>query len=80
MPEMDGMTFLDHIRADARYSHLPVVIITAKQLTAQELRELSTETRGVIRKAAHLEENLKEILQRVLQRHNPSVERVRLTA
>ena len=80
MPEMDGMTFLDHIRADVRYSHLPVVIITAKQLTAQELRELSTETRGVIRKAAHLEENLKEILQRVLQRHNPSVERVRLTA
>ncbi|MEA3209780.1 MAG: two-component system, sensor histidine kinase and response regulator [Chthoniobacter sp.] len=80
MPEMDGITFLDTIRADARYCHLPVVIITAKNLTPQEIRELTAETRGVIRKTDHLRVNLKQILERVIQRGDNRVEQLEVTA
>ena len=80
MPEMDGISFLDHIRADSRYSHLPVVIITAKQLTPHEIQQLSSETRGIIRKSANLKENLRETLQRILQRDDCGIERLHVTA
>jgi CheY-like chemotaxis protein len=76
MPEMDGMGFLDHIRADSRYCHLPVIIVTGKDLSPYEIRHLTSETRGIIGKALNLKENLKETLQRVLQRDNVSVERL----
>jgi CheY-like chemotaxis protein len=29
MPEMDGLTLLMHVRADQRYGHLPVIMLTA---------------------------------------------------
>jgi two-component system, chemotaxis family, chemotaxis protein CheY len=29
MPKMDGLALLEHLRADVRYAHLPVVIVTA---------------------------------------------------
>jgi CheY-like chemotaxis protein len=29
MPKMDGLALLEHLRADARYADLPVVVITA---------------------------------------------------
>jgi len=80
MPEMDGITFLDHIRSDSRHCHLPVVIITAKDLAPHEIRRLTSETRGLIGKTSNLKENLKETLQRILRPDNISVERLHLTA
>jgi len=80
MPEMDGVSFLDHIRADPRHSHLPVVIITARQLSASETQQLSSETRGIIRKATNLKENLHEMLRRILRARESDVERLHLTA
>jgi adenylate cyclase len=29
MPEMDGPTLLQHVRADARFEHIPVIMLTA---------------------------------------------------
>ena len=55
MPEMDGMSFLDHIRADSRHCHLPVVVITGKDLSPHEIRHLSSETRGIIGKGGEPE-------------------------
>ena len=80
MPEMDGASFLDCIRADPRYSHLPVVIITAKQLSHYEIEQLSSETRGIIRKAANLKENLKETLERILRHDESKVEHIPVPA
>jgi CheY-like chemotaxis protein len=80
MPEMDGITFLDHIRADPRHSHLPVVIITAQQLSASEIQQLSSETRGIIGKAANLKENLQEMLRQILRAEDSDASRLHLTA
>jgi len=70
MPEMDGMSFLDFIRADSRYCHLPVVVITGKDLSPYEIRRLTSETRGIIGKTSNLKESLKKTLHRVLLRAN----------
>jgi len=33
MPEMDGMTAMRHIRAEARWKDLPIIALTAKAMT-----------------------------------------------
>jgi PAS domain S-box-containing protein len=66
MPEMDGLAFLNALRADARYQHLPVVVVTAKDLTARESDLLRQETIEVLKKAGAFEEDLKRLLQKLL--------------
>jgi CheY-like chemotaxis protein len=51
MPEMDGFEFLDTFNTRADWRHVPVVVITAKQLTAAELSLLSSQARSVIEKS-----------------------------
>jgi signal transduction histidine kinase/CheY-like chemotaxis protein len=44
MPEMDGFEFLDAFNSHAEWHHVPVVVITAKQLTDAERGLLSVRT------------------------------------
>jgi adenylate cyclase len=44
MPEMDGFEFLDTFNSRVDWRHVPVVVITAKQLTAAERGMLSVRT------------------------------------
>jgi signal transduction histidine kinase/CheY-like chemotaxis protein/HAMP domain-containing protein len=44
MPEMDGFEFLDTFNSHVDWRHVPVVVITAKQLTAAERGMLSVRT------------------------------------
>jgi signal transduction histidine kinase/CheY-like chemotaxis protein/HAMP domain-containing protein len=44
MPEMDGFEFLDTFNSRADWRHVPVVVITAKQLTAAERGLLAVRT------------------------------------
>jgi adenylate cyclase len=56
MPEMDGFEFLDAFNSRADWRHVPVVIITAKQLTAAERGLLSVRT--VIEKGASIDRDI----------------------
>ena len=38
MPRMDGWTVLEHARADAALSHIPIVLLTAKVQEADQIR------------------------------------------
>lgn len=62
MPVMDGPTFLDVIRADARYQHIAVVVITAHELTAEEASRLRQKTQQVLKKGDVFANDLKRLL------------------
>jgi PAS domain S-box-containing protein len=51
MPEMDGFEFLEEFRTDGRRSAIPVVVITAKDLTEDDLRRLNGGVERVVRKS-----------------------------
>ena len=52
MPRMDGMTFLRKLREDPRHAHVPVLVVTSKELTEAETAVLEHVTAGVVRKGA----------------------------
>jgi len=58
MPEMDGFQFLDRIRADARWHSIPIVVITAKELSAQDRHKLSGYVEKVLEKGTCSSESL----------------------
>jgi signal transduction histidine kinase/CheY-like chemotaxis protein/HAMP domain-containing protein len=62
MPEMDGFEFLDTFNSHADWRHVPVVVITAKQLTAAERGLLSGQTRSVIKKGASIDRDVTEAI------------------
>ena len=51
MPEMDGFEFLDAVAARPEWRDVPVIVVTAKQLTAAERERLSRQARKVMEKA-----------------------------
>ena len=50
MPEMDGFEVLDALAAHAQWREIPVIVMTAKQLTAAERERLQGQARKVIEK------------------------------
>jgi ligand-binding sensor domain-containing protein/signal transduction histidine kinase/CheY-like chemotaxis protein len=42
MPEMDGLAFCSHIKTDARTSHIPVILLTAKTAVTHQISGLQT--------------------------------------
>ncbi len=50
MPEVDGFAVLDAIAHDARLRALPVLVVTAKDLSAADTQRLGDRAAGVIRK------------------------------
>jgi len=67
MPEMNGVEFLDAIHADPRYQHLPVVIVTSKELTAEEKDQFRRQRLEVVNKTDLTGDNFKQLLQRILK-------------
>ena len=56
MPEMDGFEFLDKFNSHVKWRHVPVVVITAKQLTAAERGLLAVRT--VIEKGGSIDRDI----------------------
>jgi CheY-like chemotaxis protein len=66
MPEMDGFEFLDTFNSHADWRQVPVVVITAKQLTAAERGLLSGRTRSVIEKGASIDSDIAEAIRKAV--------------
>jgi PAS domain S-box-containing protein len=71
MPVMDGMTFLNSIRRDPAYAHVPVVVATAKELTVQEMRHLEASVSVVLRKSNELRTELARVVRSMLLQRSP---------
>ena len=65
MPGMDGFAVLDALKADKNVSQVPVIVITAKELTAAERERLSGQTDKLMQKGSFTDDDLlEEILKR----------------
>jgi signal transduction histidine kinase/DNA-binding response OmpR family regulator len=62
MPEMDGFEFLAEMRSRAEWRDIPVLIVTAKDLTEEERARLNGDVARVLQKrGSQLDELLREI-------------------
>ncbi len=75
MPEMDGLMLLDTIRKNPRTWHIPVFIVTAKELTADEARRLGAEAQAVLKKAEEWGDDLERMLSGALKDKSSGVRR-----
>lgn len=66
MPRMDGFQFLDVLRAKTGGFEIPIVVLTAKELTDEERETLAAEARKVMRKSLHSREELVAEIRRTL--------------
>jgi signal transduction histidine kinase/CheY-like chemotaxis protein len=67
MPEMDGLTFLEEFRRLPNARAVPVVVLTAKDLTPDDRRRLSGYVERVVGKGARTDSLLKEVRELVAQ-------------
>jgi CheY-like chemotaxis protein len=58
MPEMDGFEFIEALRKQDKWRSIPVVVITAKDLTEADRRRLSGYVEKILRKGAYSREEL----------------------
>jgi threonine synthase len=58
MPEMDGFAVLDALRADGRTQDIPVIVVTAKELTPAERHKLYGQVDSLLQKGAFMDDEL----------------------
>jgi CheY-like chemotaxis protein len=52
MPEMDGFQFVDRVRQHENWRTIPIVVVTAKDLTKEDRLRLNGYVQEIIRKGA----------------------------
>jgi DNA-binding response OmpR family regulator/anti-sigma regulatory factor (Ser/Thr protein kinase) len=67
MPGMDGFQVIGHIRQQATLKELPVFVMTAKTLTAQEVAILGRDTQAFFQKGSGWQQHLIAEINRVIQ-------------
>jgi len=69
MPVMDGCQFAAELRRHEAWRRIPVVVITAKELTAAERKALNGDVQGVLQKGALHGEELLRSLRELVKPH-----------
>jgi CheY-like chemotaxis protein len=69
MPEMDGFEFLDGLRARGEREAVPIVVITAKELTDQDRKRLNGGVARVLAKGARGQDDLVAELKHLAAAH-----------
>ncbi len=62
MPNVDGFQVLDRLKADAQFREVPVVVVTAKDLTAAERVRLTGQVDSLLQKGSFIDEAMLESL------------------
>jgi len=58
MPEMDGFTFIDELRRRPECRHIPVVVVTAKDLTDEDRHRLQGHVVQILQKGGYSTQRL----------------------
>ncbi len=67
MPEMDGFEFLSEMHKNNQWSDIPVVVITAKELTRDEFEYLQKTVTNIIQKGGYSQDELLREIQHRLK-------------
>ena len=68
MPEMDGFEFVQRLRADEKWSTIPVVILSGKELSDDEWKALSQQITEYVKKSDFSPESLTGAVRRILKK------------
>jgi CheY-like chemotaxis protein len=58
MPEMDGFQFLEEVRKHEAWRAIPVIVVTAKELSAEDRQRLNGAVERILQKGAYSREEL----------------------
>jgi threonine synthase len=67
MPEIDGFQVLDALKADTHTAPIPVIVVTAKELTPDEKRRLSGQIHSLMQKGEFMNDELLEEVRTLLK-------------
>jgi CheY-like chemotaxis protein len=67
MPEMDGFTVLDRLKTYEETADVPVVVVTAKELTGGEKKKLEGQIARLMMKGDFLNEDFLDEIGKVLE-------------
>lgn len=59
MPEMDGFTFIERLRKNEAWRNIPLIVLTAKELTVAEREQLNASVKRIFQKGSY---NRRELL------------------
>ena len=62
MPDVDGFGVIEQMKADPLLRRIPIVVVTAKELTTQERRKLTVQTEMVLQKGSFIDESFMQVL------------------
>jgi threonine synthase len=62
MPEMDGFAVLDALKHDDNLKDVPVIVVTAKELTPVERRRLSGKVQSLLQKGSFTDQDIMDAL------------------
>lgn len=58
MPGLDGFDIVEAVKRDRRLSHIPIIVITAKELSAIESKRLSGKIEALLQKGTFMDSDL----------------------
>ncbi len=72
MPEMDGFTFVEELHKQKEWSSIPIIVITAKDITAEERSRLNGYVEKILRKGSLPTKEIVKAVCGLLKRTIPS--------
>ncbi|MBC7924512.1 MAG: response regulator, partial [Bryobacteraceae bacterium] len=69
MPEMDGFEFIEELRARAHFRKVPIIVVTARELSQDERQRLSGHVEKVLQKTSYTREELLQQVNELLTIH-----------
>jgi CheY-like chemotaxis protein len=72
MPTMDGFAFIAELRQREEWRTIPVVVLTAKDLTSEERQQLNGSVAQILSKSAYSREDLLEEVRRCVASCTPA--------
>jgi signal transduction histidine kinase/DNA-binding response OmpR family regulator len=73
MPEMDGFEFLDEMHRKPEWKNIPVIVVTAKDLTNEERDRLNGHADKILQKGGYQREELLQRVSEMVSAHMPTI-------